>query len=265
MTAPPRHQAPGKPLGNPTAPTGRHRATLSAHLALGAALAATLPAHAASSCASDGQRQPLALYERFLSADCEACWTQAPERVPGPTTLVVDWIVPSARGDEAALSAVATRDALERLQDLGRAPPLRSDTHVTAVEPLSSTPPGRSALRVAHGLVFNDHVGTGIQWRPAAASARRVEGAAPYRFTLLLAEAVTAGTEGSPVARNLVRNMLQGTWSVDPSLPKVERTAWMENRPMRVPEGVQAERLRVLGWLTDAQGRVVAAAQSVCR
>ena len=34
---------------------------------------------------------------------------------------------------------------------------------------------------------------------------------------------------------------------------------------MRVPEGAQAQRLRVVGWVQDEQGRVIAAAQSACR
>ena len=33
---------------------------------------------------------------------------------------------------------------------------------------------------------------------------------------------------------------------------------------MYFPEGAQPERLRTVGWVQDAQGRVVAAAQSVC-
>ena len=257
MTASPCHRPPHTP----------GRTSLAAQLALWAAFSCTPLAHAVSSCSSDGQAQPLALYERFVSADCESCWAEAPTRVPGSTALVVDWIVPSVRGDEAALSAAATRDALERLQDLGRTPPQGSDTHITPVQPIA-VQHGRATLRVARGLVFNDHVGTGIRWRPGTAPARAATGTAAaetYRFTLLLAEAVPAGAEGSPVARNLARNMLQGTWLFDPSLPKEKQTGWMENRPMRVPDGAQADRLRVLGWVADAQGRVVAAAQSVCR
>ena len=40
---------------------------------------------------------------------------------------------------------------------------------------------------------------------------------------------------------------------------------WMETRSMRIPEGAQAERLRLVGWVQDAQGSVLAAAQSTCR
>jgi hypothetical protein len=37
-----------------------------------------------------------------------------------------------------------------------------------------------------------------------------------------------------------------------------------ESRPMRIPEGAQPERLRVIGWVEDARGRLVAAARSAC-
>ena len=57
---------------------------------------------------------PVTLFERFLSADCEACWADpaTPAPTPGPGVVVLDWIVPARSGDEAPLSAAATRDAL---------------------------------------------------------------------------------------------------------------------------------------------------------
>jgi hypothetical protein len=95
-----------------------------------AALLAPVPALAQSSCASDGQPRPVALLERFINADCASCWSdpQAPAAQRGEVAL--DWIVPGSRGDDAPLSAVATRDSLKRLLALGRdAPP---QTTITA-------------------------------------------------------------------------------------------------------------------------------------
>ena len=66
------------------------------------------------------------------------------------------------------------------------------------------------------------------------------------------------------MARNMVRNMLQGTWDKRNKLSQEEQKNWMEVRPMRIPDGARPERLRVVGWVQDAQGRVVAAAQSDC-
>ncbi|MDA8444021.1 hypothetical protein [Paracidovorax valerianellae] len=225
-------------------------------LALLAALGCSpLLAQAQASCSSDGTAQPVALYERFINADCESCWAGPPAHVPGPSALVLDWIVPGGLADDAPLSAAATRDALQRLQDLGRGVPQFSDTHTAEVQPL----PGR--LRVASGLAMNDYLGTGISFKPAP---RAPLPAGDYAYSLVLVESVPAGTAGTPVDRNVVRNVLQGIWNAGTSLSKKEQSSWMENRSMRTPEGANPERLFVAGWLQDAQGRIVAAAQSRC-
>ena len=218
------------------------------------------PALAQASCSSDGTPRPVAIFERFISADCEACWTDAATPAPSATAgaVVLDWIVPGQAGDEAPLSAAATHDALARLQALGRTPPAATDVHTTVVEAA-----GPARLRVAHGLPFNDYLGTGITFAPTTQRNGATPGA--MAFYLLLVESVPAGTEGTPVARNMVRNMLQGTWDKRDQLSNSKQTQWMESRPMRIPEGAQPERLRMVGWVQDAGGRVVAAAQSACR
>ena len=210
---------------------------------------------AQSTCSSDGQPRVLAVYERFINADCATCWVSAPSHVPGTSALIVDWVVPGNLGDDSPLSAAATRDALTRLQELKRSIPEQTDSHITDIE----RPAAASAqLRVAEGPAFNDYVGTGISF------AHRGSGAASYQFTLLLVESIPAGVEGSPVPRNLVRNSLQGTWHKNNGRTNVPN-AWTESRPMRIPDGAQPERLSLVGWVQDAQGRVMAAAQSVCR
>lgn len=216
---------------------------------------APLLAQAQASCSSDGVAQPVALYERFINADCESCWAGPPAHAPGASALVLDWIVPGGLADDAPLSAAATRDALQRLQDLGRGVPSFSDTHTAEVQPL----PGR--LRVANGLAMNDYLGTGIAFQPAP---RNLLPAGRYAYTLVLVERVPAGTAGTPVERYVVRNALQGNWNAGIPLSKKEQSAWIDNRSMRTPEGTDAERLFVAGWLQDAQGRIVAAAQSRC-
>ena len=62
-----------------------------------------------SSCSSDGQRAPTSLIERFISADCDTCWTSPAVVKTKPHELALDWIVPSAKGDEAP--AVARRQS----------------------------------------------------------------------------------------------------------------------------------------------------------
>ena len=240
---------------------------------------------AQASCSSDGTPQPVAIFERFISADCEACWADA--ATPGPSAgsgaVVVDWIVPAASGDEAPLSAAATNDALTRLQALGRAMPLTTDVYIAPVSTSTSTStPTRSGatasqnhgrLRVAHGLPFNDYIGTSIAWSTAGhTKAQNTQQTMPgtkvgaLRYHLLLVESVPAGKDGTTVPRQIVRNVLEGEWSASDARPQGKnRTQWMEARSMRTPEGAQAERLRMVGWVDDAQGQVVAAAQSACR
>ena len=219
---------------------------------------------AQASCSSDGVARPTAVIERVLSADCEACWSD--RAVPAPAassgTVVVDWIVPGASGDDAPLSAAATRDALDRLDALGRKPPTATDVHAAVVEATG----GNTGLRVAHGIPFNDYVGASIHFSPAQRSAgSRGAALGDLHYYLVLVEAVPAGTDGTASSRNIVRNMLHGTWKKRNTLSKQEHMKWMEARSMRIPEGAQAERLRMVGWVEDAQGRTVAAAQSTCR
>lgn len=219
---------------------------------------------AQASCSSDGTAQPVALFERFINADCEACWADAATPAPSATSgaLVLDWIVPAASGDEAALSAAANTDALARLQALGRKVPAATDIHITQVEPKAA-----GKLRVAHGLPLGGYIGTGIALAPSPnATAPKPKGVLNYH--LLLVESVPAGTNGTAVPRHIVRNVLEGAWTDTdprPTAKTARQWRWMEARPMNVPAGAQAERLQMVGWVDDAQGRIVAAAQSVCR
>jgi hypothetical protein len=206
--------------------------------------------NAQSFCASDGLAQPVALVERFISADCESCWSDAKTAKPGRGELALDWIVPGSRGDDAPLSAAASRDSLSRLQALGRKMPAQADT-----SRVKTARDGRK-LRVAHGLPFSGYIGASIELEPASGG--------PWKAWLLLVETIPAGTEGSPVERNLVRNALQPAWDGSQPLSKEEQKRFLESRPMSIPEGAKPDRLRVVGWVEDARGRMVALAQSRC-
>lgn len=196
----------------------------------------------------------MALLERFINADCKDCWVDARTLRTGRRELALDWILPGARGEDAPLSAVATRDALKRLQALGTAPPAASLNLRTPVS-------GRAgALRVAHGLPVSGYIGASIAF---SGTAGRAAGQ-PWTAWLALVEALPAGTEGSPVPRNLVRNLLQTPWDGRKQLSKQEPLRFIESRSMDVPAGTTTGRLRVIGWVQDASGRIVAAAQSRC-
>ena len=198
---------------------------------------------AQSSCSSDRQLSPAVLVERFINADCDTCWADTSTVRTGRRELPLDWIVPGARGDDAPLAMAATRDALDRLQALGRGRPLPTD----AVR--GTREPGAGTLRVAHGLPFNGYIGTSIEMRAA--------GGGPWTAWLALVEALPAGTEGSPVERNLVRNLLQLPWPAGAG-------RHFETRPMAIPEGTHPDRLRVVGWIEDSRGAIRAISASRC-
>jgi hypothetical protein len=212
-------------------------------------------AHAQSFCASDGQPQPTQLLERFINADCETCWKDPATPKPGAGQLALDWVTPGSKGDDAPMSAIATRDALARLESLKKQPPAASSTQAQAVRGVKG-----ATLRVAHGLPLADYVGASIELRPIPASARGQH----WTAWLALVETLPAGTEGSPVARNLVRNLLQTPWNERKQLSKTERERFFDQRSMSIATGVDASRLRVIGWVEDQQGQIVAAAASQC-
>ena len=220
---------------------------------LGACLSTSLWSQ--SSCSSDGQPRALALVERFISADCVQCWSAPQPELRQPGSLVLDWIVPTAQGDEAPLSAAASRDALLRLEALGRAAPA---TTLTAHHTVAARADVR--VRVAQGLAIADYLGARIELRAPGPKT----GQPPWTAWLALVESVPAGVEGTPIARNIVRNLFKPSWNKRTTLSNREHFNYTELRPMRFAEGARPERLRLVGWLTDAQGKVLSAAQSVC-
>ena len=220
-----------------------------------ALLASPGKVHAQSFCASDGQPKPTQLLERFINADCDSCWKDSATPKATKDQLALDWITPGSQGDEAPMSAIATRDALTRLESLKKQPPVASNSQAQAVRGMKGT-----TLRVAHGLPLADYLGASIELKPIPASARGQN----WTAWLALVETLPAGTEGSPVARNLVRNLLQTQWNLRKQLSKTEQLRFFDQRSMRIAQGVDASRLRVIGWVEDENGRLVAAAESLC-
>ena len=218
---------------------------------------ATLPAGASpgspSSCSSEGHRPPNGLVDRFISADCADCWTRQPALRAGPRAVALDWIVPGTQQEDAPLSAAASRDALLRLQTLNLSAPSTLSSAAQASLPVAGW-----ILRVAHGQALGGYIGASIELRMPGPTAP------PVKAWLALVETLPAGTEGSPVRRNLVRNVLIPAWDSQETLSNQDRLRFYESRPMSIPAGARPERLRVLGWVEDAQGRIRAIAQTQC-
>ena len=222
-------------------------ALLLAGLAQGAA--------AQSFCSSDGQPRPVQLMERFLNADCDSCWRDpATPAAPGGHA-VLDWVIPGSKGDDAPLSAVASRDGLTRLNALGKTVPSASMTSTLPVRALRG-----AKLRVAHGIALSGYIGASIELKPAPVALQGQR----WTVWLALVETIPVGAEGSPVERNLVRNLLQPNWNVGQKLSKEEQNRFFDSRSMSVAPGVNADRLRVIGWVEDDNGRIIQAAQSRC-
>lgn len=219
---------------------------------------------AQSACNSDGTAAPQALFERFISADCADCWADAQTPAPGSSAAVLDWIVPSAAGEDAALAAAARRDALERLNTLKRALPQPSDVHVST---RADSLPGR--FRVALGPAVNDYVSALVSYAgpvPALAQQEK-QGLAVW---LALVEQIPAGVESSAVPRNLVRGVFRTQWQQRNQLKKGERInlprdmQWIDRVSMQLPAGTSAERLSVIAWAQTADGTTLGIVQAAC-
>ena len=211
------------------------------------ALLLALPLAGHALCTSDEVPPAQAVLERFISADCADCWKAKDTPRPGKDTIVLDWVVPGMKGEQAPLSAVATPDAMERLYYLKQQVPTRSAA-------VSSQRQGDPVpLRLAQGEAFNDYIGTSMELKNHANDA--------WRAWLVLVERLPAGTEGSPVARNLVRNVFRPEWT-----RTVGRAPGMlaESRAMQIHEGARAERLRLVAVLQDGRGRIRAITQTEC-
>ena len=197
-------------------------------------------------CSSDGAAQPVAVLERFLSADCADCWTDPGAPKADGNTLALDWVLPGRQGDNAPLSAVALREAQERLQALGRKEAPERSTAVTTRRQGHAVP-----LRVAQGIAFNDYIAGSIELKSP--------GRQPWRAWLLLVEQLPAGAEGSPVPRNLVRNVFRPDWDKARAAGRLAET-----RAMQIHEGARVDRLRLVAVVQDGRGRMRAIRQTAC-
>lgn len=194
-------------------------------------------------------RAATAVIERFIDAGCADCWTRRPSPPVASTQWVLDWIVPSTQGDDAPLAPAATRDAAERMERIGQ--------RVLTAERLgawrTSLRTGASpSLSVASGPAWHGYFGLQFDSRgpwPQGASG-----------WLALVEAVPEGTDGTPVARRLVR-AVAGPLNL---AQLANGRAVRDLRALRWPETAQPARLRAAAWIETADGRIVAIAGERC-
>lgn len=207
-----------------------------------ASLVLALAAHAAAAPPDCDAAPPKRLVERFVPADCETCWQTASARDRSAGTMVLDWIVPA--GDAAPLAAAALRDAADRVK---AAKPRETTYRPAAIG-------GRAApeLRVSDGPAWNGYIAMQLTVRKRGALPKDAVG------YLALVERVPAGSEGTPVERQLVRAL------AGPLLLQELATeaAVQHFAAVGVPDTERPERLASVGWIETAGGRVIAATQS---
>ena len=118
----------------------------------------------------------------------------------------------------------------------------------------------RRALPPSSGLRLT--LQSGLPWNGYYGLQLTVKGRAPAAATawLALVEMLPAGTDGSAVARELVR-------SVAGPLPLQalhQGKAVSELRAMRWPDSAKPERLQARAWVESADGRFLAVAAGGC-
>ena len=198
-------------------------------------------------CTSDNVPQPRAVLERFVNADCADCWADPATPRAAPGTLALDWVLPGRKGDEAPLASVALDESLERLYELKQPSPERMGSVTLAREGAAVQ------LRLAQGEAFNDYIGTSMTLKQP--------GRERWRAWLLLVEQLPAGLEGSPVPRNLVRNVFRPEWA---KVMSRSRDLVAEDRAMQIHDGARSDRLRLVAVLADGHGVIRAIRQTEC-
>ena len=197
-----------------------------------------------------------------MAADCADCWSAQPSPSPSPQARTsgwrLDWITPAAVG--APLAAAALPEAAERAARTSAAPQ-------GAGQPLAGQPLA-GQLQVASGPAWNGYFGLQMTLQPARAGSNRAALPAGSTAWLALVELLPAGTEGSAVARALVRSVagplaLDGqaaASSADQSKPKLITHL----RALRWPEGARPERLQARAWIESPTGQVLLMAADRC-
>ena len=221
------------------------------------ALAATAPPVVASACPAP----QAAVQEFFLPADCADCWAAAAAAAPGAWRF--DWITPA--GDSAPLAAGALPDSADRAARLGFAPGhAPAGGRRQAMQPQAAHAPLAGLhMRVESGPAWQGYFATQLTLRLAGRpGAAKASSALPPGSTawLALVERVRAGSDGTPVARALVR-------SVAGPLPLTglrPGQAMTHLRALRWPASAEPLHLQARAWIEGPDGRLLAVVADRC-
>ena len=195
------------------------------------------------------------MVERFISADCPECWSGNEAAAAGAPAWRFDWVTPTPSGVEAPLSAAALVESAERALRAGGPPP---------AAPPPAVPPPASAHRPAARAAKSPGLAlaVGPAWHGYFGVQADVHGALPPGSSLWLAliEAIPAGAEGNPVARELVRSVA-GPLTL--ALPR-GKAGIQHLQAMRWPDSAKPERLQARGWIESANATIIAVGSPRC-
>ena len=201
-----------------------------------------------------------------MAADCADCWAAAGSSRAGATAAAIgwrfDWITPAT--DAAPLALAALPEAAERAQRAGIPPPPAGGQRQLG-RPAAARLPGL-ALAVASGPAWQGYFGVELKLQ------RGVPNSLPAGSSawLALVERVPAGSEGSAIARELVRTVagplpLLGPPAAPGAASKASAGAPLTHlRALRWPETAQPARLQARAWIEGPDGRILAVAADRC-
>ena len=219
-------------------------------------MSAALPAAAATRTATPACPRPqAAVAEAYFSADCVDCWSAPPGPAASANTWRFDWISPG--GDAAPLAAGALPEAAERAQRVGLAP---ATNPAPARLQAAGRPLDGLRLRVASGPAWQGYFGLQLSLtaaKPAAHLTALPSGATAW---LALVERVPAGSDGTPIARALVRSVA-GPLPLDVLQPGKAMT---HLRALRWPASAEPTRLQARAWIEAPDGHLLAVVADSC-
>ena len=212
-----------------------------------------------------------ATLERLFSADCADCWSapatppapSAPSEKPqsaapgnartAPALWRFDWITPGADG--APLAAGALPEAADRVARLGFEWPGLSQT--LQQSRVAAPPLAGLRIKASSGPAWQGYFGVQLTLQTTSGTALPAGSTA----WLALVEQVSAGSDGTPVARSLLR-------SVSGPLPLTTLQAgkpMTHLRALRWPASAEPTRLQARAWIEGPDGRLLAVAADACR
>jgi hypothetical protein len=203
-----------------------------------------------------------ATLERLFSADCADCWSAPASPVapgapgtakPGPATWRFDWITPGTDG--APLVAGALPEAADRVARLGLALPGTSQTlqqSRAALPPLAGL-----RIKTSSGPAWQGYFGVQLTMQTSPRTALPAGSTA----WLALVEQVSAGSDGTPIARSLLRSVAGPLplATLQPGKPLTHL------RALRWPASAEPTRLQARAWIEGPDGRLLAVAADACR